>query len=281
MESRVLGEIPKGSIEPLRVIGPARWRDRLSGSLVFNYCSEESIPTRVPDEAWGLAGKGIESLIAGSPKGIFQIDDSAKRTILANIERQPFARIRIQPIFDRVGGGHRAVPRQRGQPYRDRLTGGLGDPAQQGERWLSLSSFDFGDGRLGDTSHRGQVALSQIIFSPQPTKDCARFGLSIHGCMIPDNRSYWTVGAGPDPPESPDCHLVPPPLPNPLFGWYRADINRIPGSRLDVTAGHRLERTSRTIQPRTLNPQVSGSNPVAHTVARIPSPAYRGAHFGA
>ena len=66
MESRVLGEIPEGSIEPLLVIGPARWRDRLPGSLIFNYRSEESIPTRVPDEAWGLTRKGVESLIGGS-----------------------------------------------------------------------------------------------------------------------------------------------------------------------------------------------------------------------
>lgn len=86
MESRVLGEIPEGSIEPIQVIGPARWRDRLPGSLIFNYRSEESIPTRVPDEAWGLAGKGIESIMVGSPEGVFQIDDSAKRTILTNIE---------------------------------------------------------------------------------------------------------------------------------------------------------------------------------------------------
>src|ERR1700722_18369488 len=110
MESPVLGEIPEGSIEPLWVIGPARWRDRLPGSFIFNYRSEESIPTRVPDEAWGLAGKGIESLLAGSPEGVFQIDDSAKRTILTNIEGQPFARIPIEPIFDRVGGGNRTVP---------------------------------------------------------------------------------------------------------------------------------------------------------------------------
>src|SRR5271156_899594 len=37
----------------------------------------------------------------------------------------------------------------------------------------------------------------------------------------------------------PTCHL-PPPLSNPLCGWYWVDINRTTGSRLDVTAGHRL-----------------------------------------
>src|ERR1700683_244335 len=145
MESRVFGEIPEGSIEPIRVIGPARWRDRLPGSFIFNYRGEESIPTRVPDEARGLPGKGIESLMAGSPEGVFQIDDSAKRTILTNIERQPFAHIPIQPIFDCVGGGNRAVPQQRGQPYGDRLAGGLGDPAQRGEGWVSLSALGLGE----------------------------------------------------------------------------------------------------------------------------------------
>jgi hypothetical protein len=127
--------------------------------------------------------------MAGSPEGVFQIDDSAKRTILTNIERQPFARNATQSIFDRVGGGNRTVSQQRGQPNGDRLSGGLSDPAQQRERWLSLSSLDFGDGRLGDTSLRGQVALSQTIVSPQPTKDFACFGLSIHAAMIPDYRS--------------------------------------------------------------------------------------------
>ena len=37
MESRVLGEIPEGPIEPTRVIGPARRRDRLSGRLILDY----------------------------------------------------------------------------------------------------------------------------------------------------------------------------------------------------------------------------------------------------
>ncbi len=86
MESRALGEIPERSIEPIQVIGPARWRDRFPGGFIFNNRSEESVPTRVPDEAWGLAGEGIESLRAGSPEGVFQIDDSAQRTILTNIE---------------------------------------------------------------------------------------------------------------------------------------------------------------------------------------------------
>ena len=36
---------------------------------------------------------------------------------------------------------------------------------------------------------------------------------------------------------------VPPPLSDPLFGWYWADISRIPGSILGVTAVHRLGRT--------------------------------------
>ena len=76
----------KGRLNLLRVIGPTRRRDRLSGSLIFNYRGEESIPTRVPDQTRGLAGKRIESLMAGSPEGVFQIDDSAKRAILTNIE---------------------------------------------------------------------------------------------------------------------------------------------------------------------------------------------------
>ena len=51
-----------------------------------------------------------------SPEGVFQIDDSAKRTILTNIERPPLARIPIQPISDRVGGGNRTVPQQGASP---------------------------------------------------------------------------------------------------------------------------------------------------------------------
>ena len=39
-----------------------------------------------PTRLWSLAGKGIEFLMSGSPEGVFQIDDSAKRTILTNIE---------------------------------------------------------------------------------------------------------------------------------------------------------------------------------------------------
>ena len=59
------------------------------------------------------------------------------------------------------------------------------------------------------------------------------------------------------------CHGEPPPLSNPLFGWYWVEINRIPGSTPDILAGHRLGLTPRTPLPRTLNPQVSGSNPGA------------------
>jgi hypothetical protein len=57
--------------------------------------------------------------MAGSPEGVFQINDSAKCAILTNIEREPLTRIPAQPIFDRVGGGNGTVPRQRGQPDRN------------------------------------------------------------------------------------------------------------------------------------------------------------------
>src|ERR1700679_169385 len=47
-----------------------------------------------------------------------------------------------------------------------------------------------------------------------------------------------------------------PHCPTPPFGWYWADISRINGSILDVTAGHRLGRTPEILKPRTLHPHV-------------------------
>ena len=127
---------------------------------------------------------------------------------------------------------------------------------------------------MGDASLRGQVALSQATVSPQLTKDCACFGFSIHGDMIPDHRSEYRSGIGSVRIRIPPTCDVPPPLSNPLFGWYWVDINRIPGSRLDVTPGHRLGLTPWTLQPRTLNPQVSGSNPEGRTNSLVSAPYF-------
>ena len=86
------------------------------GEIAFLAASSSTIAARKASQrvsptspgAW-LVRASNPSLL-GSPEGVFQIDDGAKRTILTNIERQLFARTVIEPVFDRVGGGNRTVP---------------------------------------------------------------------------------------------------------------------------------------------------------------------------